>query len=323
MNSDALYKLSQQMNTKYPMLTDVLRNKKHHYNQLNVKKRNGKIRKLYSPSKVLKYYQKWIAAEVLSEAPIHECCTAYQKGIGLNKNVMPHQNHMYFLCVDIEDFFPSINFKRIFHLFKKLTHDTQMAHTFTELCTLHKMLPQGAVTSPALSNAVNYRLDKRIHGYAKKHGLVYTRYADDITLSGNDMKAIKNAYYTVKRIIESEGYQFNKEKTRILKPGVKRKVTGLLVNEEQEIRIGREKYRELRSMIYTYKNSRAITGVEKEQLFLKIKGWISYLKHVDCKTYTMLLNYINKLYVNEQKNPFVGLDKQGNEMDCCVVTPFY
>ncbi|MGE6401002.1 RNA-directed DNA polymerase [Bacillus mycoides] len=314
MNSDALYNLSQQMDTKYPIITDVLRNKKHHYNQLDAKKRNGKIRKLYSPSKILKYYQKWIATEILSKTMIHECCTAYQKGISLNENLIPHQKHMYFLCVDIEDFFQSINFKRILHLFKKLTNDTQMAYSLSELCTLHKTLPQGAVTSPVLSNAVNYRLDKRIHGYAKKHGLVYTRYADDITISGNDMGAIKSAYYTVKCIIESEGYKFNKEKTRILKPGVKRKVTGLLINEEQEIRIGREKYRELRSMIYTYKNSRAITGVEKEHLFLRIKGWISYLKHVDFKTCKMLLEYINKIYVNDEKNPFSFLDKRSDEM---------
>ena len=143
---------------------------------------------------------------------------------------------------------------------------------------------------------------------------MYTRYADDITISGNDMGAIKSAYYTVKCIIESEGYKFNKEKTRILKPGVKQKVTGLLINEEQEIRIGREKYRELRSMIYTYKNSRAITGVEKEHLFLRIKGWISYLKHVDFKTCKMLLEYINKIYVNDEKNPFSFLDKRSDEM---------
>ena len=110
-----------------------------------------------SASKILKYYQKWIATEILSKTMIHECCTAYQKGISLNENLIPHQKHMYFLCVDIEDFFQSINFKRILHLFKKLTNDTQMAYSLSELCTLHKTLPQGAVTSPVLSNAVDLR----------------------------------------------------------------------------------------------------------------------------------------------------------------------
>ncbi|MBZ5201568.1 RNA-directed DNA polymerase [Planomicrobium chinense] len=296
-------KVTKDLKTKYPILKDVINFKEKHYQTISIRMKNGKLRTIHNPSKALRYYQRAIVEKFLNEVPIHICCTSYQKGKSLKANVLPHANNMYFLHVDIANFFDHIKFSQVHKLFTDLIEDKYEAKFYAELCTLKGTLPQGAITSPSISNAVNFRMDSRIFGYSKKHNIVYTRYADDITLSSNDFASIQRSLYVVKQILQDEGYQLNTRKVRITKPGIQRKVTGLLINEDQEVRVGRKKYRELRSMIYNYKNNTSVTRKENRALFRKIVGWLSYLNVVDEKTYSLMVMYIKKLYGNT-KNPF-------------------
>jgi RNA-directed DNA polymerase len=296
-------KVTADLKTKYPILKNAVNFKETHYQSMKIRTKNGKLRTIHNPSKVLRYYQKQIVENYLKEATAHKCCTAYQKGKDLKTNVVPHKNSTYFLHIDIVNFFDHIKFPQIHKLFTDIIQNKYEAKIYTELCTLNGRLPQGAITSPSISNVVNYKMDSRIYGYSKKHNLVYTRYADDITLSSNDLASIQRALFVVKEILQDEGYKINTRKLRISKPGVQRKVTGLLINEDQEIRIGRKKYRELRSTIYNYKNNTSITRKENRVLFQRIVGWLSYLNVVDEKTYSLINTYIEKLYENTN-NPF-------------------
>ncbi len=296
-------KVTADLKTKYPILKNTIKFKENHYQSKNICTKNGKLRTIHSPSKALRYYQRQIVENYLSKTTIHKCCTSYQKGKGLKTNVLPHANNTYFLHIDIVNFFDYIKFTQVHKLFTDLIEDKYEAKIYTELCTLNGRLPQGALTSPSISNAVNYKMDSRIYGYSQKHNLVYTRYADDITLSSHDLASIQRALFVVKEILQDEGYKLNTKKVRISKPGVQRKVTGLLINEDQEIRIGRKKYRELRSMIYNYKNNISITRKENRVLFQQIVGWLSYLNVVDEKTCSLITTYIKQLYKNTN-NPF-------------------
>lgn len=309
MSSSSIERLANRIGTEYPILNDVLKNKKYHYKRIVCKKKSGKIRELNSPSNILKKYQRWICENELNNMEVHSSSTAYKKSTNITNNVVRHQKSTYMLCVDLEDFFSNITFKKVLDVFMKNGHNYYDANILTELCTLHGSLPQGAITSPLLSNITNVNLDKRLKGYADKHNLIYTRYADDITMSGNDLQTVKRALYAIRNIVKSEGYSLNDQKTRILRPGNRRKITGIVINEQQELRVGRAKYRELRSMIHHYKNNRAIVKEEREKLFMQIQGWLAYLKCVDPKTNAMLFTYIDKLYAENARNPFDSIRK--------------
>ena len=104
----------------------------------------------------------------------------------MKDNVSPHKTNRYFICIDLEDFFPSISLNRVRKLFLLLGYSTRAVNILTRLCTCGEGLPQGAVTSPAISNLVVSKLDRRIGGYTSRRNIAYTRYADDITISCNN-----------------------------------------------------------------------------------------------------------------------------------------
>src|SRR5205814_542248 len=94
-----------------------------------------------------------------------------------------------------------------------------------------RVLPQGACTSPAITNALCRRLDRRLDGLARKHGFAYTRYADDLTFSGDTPAAIDRLRRDAERIIRDEGFRVNAKKTRIMRRGRRQTVTGVVVND--------------------------------------------------------------------------------------------
>ena len=168
------------------------------YYRYRIPKRRGGWREIQSPSKDLKAVQAWILRNILDKLSSSPYATAYVKGRRLLDNVGPHMNNRYFLAVDIQDFFPSVRSSLVRKLFERIGYSKQAANILCRLCGYRIGLPQGGVTSPALSNLVCLRLDRRLAGLASRRNIVFTRYADDITFSTNNRNALPRLLPTTK-----------------------------------------------------------------------------------------------------------------------------
>ena len=148
--------------------------------------------------------------------------------------------------MDLKNFFPSITFGRILNVFKKVGYRESVAVMLANLCCLNNELPQGAPTSPALSNIIASGLDYKIADFLKGKDVRYTRYADDLTFSGdfNEGDMIKN----IERIVCRQGFNVNHSKTRVRKRNQRQEVTGVVVNEK--LQVSRELRRRIRSDAY-------------------------------------------------------------------------
>jgi RNA-directed DNA polymerase len=181
-------------------------------------------------------------------------------------HALPHVGQDVVIRLDLKDFFASTPAARVEGYFRTIGWDADAAALLARLCTYEGALPQGAPTSPRLSNLVNHRLDARLFALARSRGVAYSRYADDMTLSGptraphgrrRDPKSllklaskpdrINDLIHEVKRIVEEEGYVLHTEKKlRIMRRGDRQLVTGLVVNEK--VNLPRATRRRLRAV---------------------------------------------------------------------------
>jgi RNA-directed DNA polymerase len=162
----------------------------------------------------------------------------------------------------------------------------------SKICTCDGKLPQGGVTSPALSNIVCIRLDERLSRLSGMNNITYTRYADDMTFSSKFPGHLEKYRVLIKEIIEDEGFALNEKKTTILGPRRQRKITGLIVSNN-EVHIGKEQKRKIRAAIH-----KLLFGVleedERNSLNNWVVGWLNYLKSVDISAYKQLITFEEK-----------------------------
>jgi retron-type reverse transcriptase len=202
-----------------------------YYNLKYIPKKNGKFRELQIPAQSLKYVQRWILDNILNNISVSEHATGFIKGKSIVTNAKKHLNTECVISFDIKNFFPSIYFKKIFLLFYYYGYTKELSYILAKLCTYKDILPQGSPASPYLSNIICLKLDKRLSCLATTFKANYTRYADDITFSGN--KNIQKFTDTAKKIIMDEGFEINPNKTRIRYKHERQEVTGLLVNSNK------------------------------------------------------------------------------------------
>jgi len=245
------------------------------YSRHLIPKKNGRSRELFVPSNDLKVIQARFYKRLLRRLPCHQAVKGFRRGCSFVDNATPHVGCKVVLGLDICDFFPSTTSARIKNLFCDLGWDREVASKLTKLCTIRGSLPQGAPTSPYLSNLVNYRLDCRLSGLAKKYGATYTRYADDLTFSflDVDQKSLIVVYGVALKVLSDFEYSVRPEKTRFLRSHRQQRVTGLVVN--QKVQLPREKRRLLRAIEHHLTVKRPIT-VSEDQL----QGWRSLHKMV-------------------------------------------
>jgi RNA-directed DNA polymerase len=224
-------------------LASVVNSPDNHYREFKIKKRSGRFRKITTPYPALLEMQYWIYHNILKTVPLHSSAHGftYKKSIITNSKIHAGEKHL--LKLDLKDFFPSIKNNRIIHIFKELGYPNIIAFYLAQICCFDNCLPQGAPTSPILSNIVARKIDKRLIHLAKKFDLKYTRYADDLTFSGSSISAIFITY--VNDIIVDEGFTVNETKTRLYQQKSKRIVTGISVIEK-EIKIPRAYKRDLK-----------------------------------------------------------------------------
>lgn len=264
------------------------------YYIFHISKANRSLRQICAPKEKLKEIQEFILENILSKIKPSKYAFAFIKNRNTFKNSKKHLNKKYILKIDIKDFFQTINFKKVKILFLKLGYNGYISQILARLCTLNKRVPQGAITSPAISNAILKNFDYKVADYLKDKRVIYTRYADDLIFSCNNLKTIKEIKKVIIRFIMEEGFEINKEKIKIMRKCDRQKITGLIVNSNR-VRIGRKKLRELRAKIHKYvlllKEKK-----EDEKLKNNINGWLAYLQTVDKQSKEIILNYIKNIY---------------------------
>jgi retron-type reverse transcriptase len=221
-----------------------------HYVRFEVPKKSGGKRLLFAPHRDLAAAQEWILRNVLDKVPVHAAAQGFVKGRNTVSNASPHVKCDVVVNADLENFFPTITFPRVRGIFKQLGYSPAVATVFALICTesprrvatyagkpLHvaagpRALPQGACTSPALSNLAARRLDSRLAGIAARLGWKYTRYADDMSFSTSGEPSAKVGYLLarLRHIARDEGFVVNEKKTRVLRQSVRQNVTGVVVN---------------------------------------------------------------------------------------------
>lgn len=217
-----------------------------YYRVFSVPKKNGQLREISEPLPSLKEIQRWILENILIKIPVNPAAKAFRPNYSIKENARFHTGQPKILTVDIKDFFPSIQPGRVFNVFRRIGYSPHVSSFLTDLCSLDGGLPQGAPTSPALSNLVMRSFDNRLLEFARNNKIRYTRYADDITISGDfDADNLKSFVY---RAISEFGFLVNDEKTRLLKNTQRQLVTGIVVNHG--LRVSRSYRMRLRQISY-------------------------------------------------------------------------
>ena len=258
-----------------------------YYHHILMQKKTGGKRPIDSPNAELKAIQKWILRNLLARLKPSPYAQGFVLGKSISDNAKPHVGKQYVLSLDLKDFFGTVKASHVFSVFNSVGYSKKMSYLLTSICTLSGHLPQGAPTSPALSNLVCIKLDYRIGRYCENKALTFTRYADDICISGNKLSVIKKAWETIKKIITDEGYKVNTKKELLSGPKSSRQVTGLVVTPE--LGIGREKYNHYRKRIFMEFKKNPI-----ESDFV-ISGILSFVKSVDTKRHKKLSSYYYNL----------------------------
>jgi RNA-directed DNA polymerase len=235
------------------------------YRDFTVPKRSGGTRRILAPDPELKSLQRRILRRVLGGLKAHPAATGFERGSSIVTNAQAHVGRAVVLRFDLVDFFSATSSGRVRAYFRRIGWNRPAATMLVRLCTHEGGLPQGAPTSPRLSNLVNYRLDARLGGTAARLGAVYTRYADDITISlhQDENLRVHALQRFVRRIVAAEDYRLHtRKKLSIRRRHQRQSVTGLVVNEQ--VHLPRETRRWLRAVEHRTKSSRrgALDGYE-------------------------------------------------------------
>ena len=244
----------------------------HHYHSFTLPKKTGGERLISAPMPRLKRAQYWVLDNILAKVPAHDAAHGFLAGRSIVSNAAPHAGHDVVINLDVKDFFPSIAFGRIKGVFRHLGYGEAMATLLALLCSENRaqawqvdgeklfvggkarerVLPQGAPTSPMLTNLLCRRLDRRLLGLARQLGFVYTRYADDLTFSASGEAARDNVGRLLGRvrwILRDEGFTPHPDKERVMRKGRRQEVTGLVVNADKP-GVSRETRRRLRAALH-------------------------------------------------------------------------
>lgn len=248
------------------------------YKEFKIKKRSGQDRTIHAPVRGLKAIQRTIAFILQCVFEPHKASIGFVRGRSIIDNAQPHAGNRYVYNIDLKDFFPSVDQARVWKCLQLKPFDLsngkenasprlEIANIIASICCAEmdvermnekgewimvkkNVLPQGAPTSPVLSNIVCQRLDYLLSAVAKRFGLKYTRYADDITFSSmhNVYKSDHGFIKELHRILSDQHFHIKASKTRLQKEGYRQEVTGLLVNEK--VNVQRRYIKELRMWLY-------------------------------------------------------------------------
>lgn len=258
--------IAELLGVSFQQIDDLLHDS-NRYHSFSIGKKQAGRRTIYAPNEQLKFVQQQLLI-ALEQYPIHRQAFGFMKGKDFVSNAALHVGKKYIFTFDLENFFPSIKRKTVksyFHSQLRIVNYT--AEILTELiCHPDGFLPQGAPTSPVMTNLILYHFDQKMEGLAKKYHCTYSRYADDLTFSTNEdqfptaiAKQISDSRWEVNPSIvdflKVYGLKVHPQKIHMQQPNMKKVVTGVVVNEK--LNVNRSYIKQVRAAIYNLKTKKA------------------------------------------------------------------
>ena len=251
-----------------------------HYHTVCIPKSDGSQRKLSVPDLILKSVQKSIADHLLIQYPISKYAKAYKVGSSVQKNARPHVGKKKVLKLDIEGFFDHIWYSQVKDkVFNQEKYSEPIRVLLTMLCYYKDSLPQGAPTSPAITNIIMYDFDETVGAFCNEKSIAYTRYCDDMTFSGDFDE--KEVISFVKNELSKLGLHLKNRKTSVIPATKRQRVTGIVVNEK--VNVAKEYKKKIRQELYYIRkfgldgHLNKIGVFDKEKYLLSLKGRIAFV----------------------------------------------
>lgn len=275
---------------------------KYQYREIQIsKKKPNQYRTLSVPSRNLKIIQRWILDNILYCVACDEVVTGFVPLKSVVDNAQPHVGKEYIYKFDLKDFFPSISRKSVYYLFLNLGYTSDLSNGLATLCCFKGQLPQGAPTSPYIANILCTKLDNRINSFCRKNNFSYTRYADDITISGDRTLVYYKKFF--RKLITESGFIFNEDKAKLLRDGQRKMVTGVVVNNK--LTVSRYNVRKLKQELY-YISKYGLKGhinycnipLPPKNYLKEIKGKINFIYMVDSNLGEELMESLDEIIKN-------------------------
>jgi RNA-directed DNA polymerase len=295
-----------------------------HYQHWTIPKRDGSRRPITAPKFQLKRAQRWLLRNVVEKLAVHGAAHGFLRARSIGTNASVHAGADVVVKIDVKDFFPTVTFRRVKGLFFKAGLPENVATLCALLCTEpprdvvqfrgktlfvasgQRACPQGAPTSPAITNALCMRLDRRLSGLARTLGYSYSRYADDLAFSwrkpadsanSRAQAPIGSLLHGVSTILAAEGFRVHEKKTAVRRAGSSTRLTGLVGNKPTRpdvppARVPRETVRRLRAALHNREQGKP--GKEGETLH-QLRGMAAFIFMVDPKKGRAFLDRIDAL----------------------------
>lgn len=251
-----------------------------HYHNVLIPKRDGSKRKLSVPDLILKRVQKSIADNILAQYPVSKYAKAYKVGSNVQRNAQPHVGKKKILKLDIEGFFDHILYSQVKNtVFCEEKFAEPIRVLLTMLCYYKESLPQGAPTSPAITNIIMYDFDEAVGAFCGEKKIAYTRYCDDMTFSGDFDEGEVIAF--VKGELCKLGLFLKNRKTAVIPASKRQTVTGIVVNEKMNItKEYKKKIRQEMHYIQKFGLDEHVSRckiADKQQYVLSLRGRIAFV----------------------------------------------
>jgi retron-type reverse transcriptase len=286
-----------------------------HYKTFKIPKKTGGERVISAPMPRLKLVQRWILTHILEKVELHAAAHGFRPGRSIVSNAVPHVGSDVVVNLDLKDFFPSITYRRVKGLFLWLGYPEEAATIFGLLATApdteeveldgvsyhvavsERHLPQGAPTSPAITNILCDRLDRRLTHACTKLGFTYTRYADDLTFSAKKKDAaVGKLLRQADWLVVKDGLEVHPKKTKVQRRGRRQDVTGIVVNERPMI--ARDTIKRFRATLFQIEKDgpKGKKWGESEDVMASIQGFANYVFMVNAEKGRVLQEKVRALH---------------------------
>ena len=294
--------LARETETDWGYLRSIVERKLNEYQAIRRRKKDGSYRQIAAPSSSLMHVQRWILVNVLPGLTFHDATYAYRRELSIRHCAEAHAGARWLLKMDLHNFFGTIEESRVYGVFRKLGYPSLLAFEMARICTnppatdqapnwlegrgleaygsgQRGVLPQGAPTSGALANAVAFRLDTMLTSIADEYGLAYTRYSDDLTFSSPSAfsrASVPRIAAQVEHAIDKAGLVVHRKKTRVVPPGARKIVLGLML-VGHEVRL----LPEFRDRVVNHIRCVKRYGPAAHALTRRFDSALSMINHVD------------------------------------------
>jgi len=288
------------------------------YYRYKIPKKRGGERSIAAPKSKLKAAQRAILEKILSKICIGDQAHGFLKDKSVVTGAKAHIKQPKILInMDLEDFFPTIDFGRVLGMFKAFGYSGYISSLLSMICTYCermkievkgktryvatsvRILPQGSPASPMITNIICRNLDARLNGLAKCFGFIYTRYADDMSFSTSDASDLNDGKFCklVSKIVDEEGFRINENKTRYLRENNCQSITGIVVNNDQ-LGVRKKWVKKLRAAIYNAKKLKS-SGDLSSGTINEISGMAAWLRSVNKDKYKAIIEEALELIKEE------------------------